>query len=193
MEYKIHKYKSRKNKGSGKNKTRKYKTSSKRNTRRKYKSIRKHKSSRKHKSQRKHNQNMRGGNVDNNASGGEVKAVFPKYDSPVVGNPAMIIKELQANAENQNMATKTLTGGSRRKYKIYKNKNKKYRKQNGGNATLCTTSLINSADGYGYVPPVGCIPVPIVSDPNAQGLAIESVHISATGAENAKYDNLIGK
>ena len=72
-------------------------------------------------------------------------------------------------------------------------KNKIYKKQNGGNATLCTTSLINSADGYGYVPPVGCIPVPIVSDPNAQGLAIESVHISATGTENAKYDNLIGK
>ena len=129
---------------------------------------------------RNHAKNMRGG-------ANEVKAVFTNYDSPIPGNPAEVIQDLHANAKFQNNLTKSLAGGSRRKKYIKKGN------QSGGGATICSTSLINSADGYGYVPPIGCIPVPTVSNLNAQALAIDSVHISATGQENAKYDNLIGK
>jgi len=57
-----------------------------------------------------------------------------------------------------------------------------------GGVTMCTGPIINSADGYGYLPPAGCIQVPVLANNDAQSLAINSVNISATGQANAQYD-----
>jgi len=59
-----------------------------------------------------------------------------------------------------------------------------------GGVTMCPGAIINSADGYGYLPPVGCIQVPALANNDAQTLAINSVHVSATGQANAEYDQV---
>ena len=133
---------------------------------------------------------MKGGSNDFRPQSPAPEVKFTDYSPPLPGNPYATISGLQNAAIEQNNATRGLTGGSKHnKYNKYKYKHR----QSGGNVALCANSLINSADGFGYVPPVGCIPVPTVSDPNAQNLAISSVHISSVGQENGKYDYLVGK
>ena len=62
-----------------------------------------------------------------------------------------------------------------------------------GGVTMCTGAIVNSLDGYGYLPPVGCIQVPVLANQDAQSLAINSVHVSATGQANAQYDQALPK
>jgi hypothetical protein len=155
----------------------------------KHKSI-KHKSIKrkgiKHKSiKQSYKKYMKGGRTEFHPQSPPPEVKFTDYSPPLPGNPFATISGLQNAAIEQNNATRGLTGGS--KHNKYKHR------QSGGNVALCANSLINSADGFGYVPPIGCIPVPTVSDPNAQNLAISSVHISAVGQENGKYDYLVGK
>jgi hypothetical protein len=59
-----------------------------------------------------------------------------------------------------------------------------------GPVSMCNTSLINSPDGWGYTPPVGCMSIPVLPDATSQALATVSTHISATGAANGEYDSL---
>ena len=124
---------------------------------------------------------MKGGGTSFHPQSPPPEVKFTDYHAPLPGNPFATINGLQNAAMEQNDATRQLTGGG------------KYRKksQSGGNIELCSNSLVNNADGFGYVPPVGCIPVPTLSNPNAQELAISNVHISAVGQENAKYDNFV--
>ena len=146
----------------------------------KHKSI-KHKGI-KHKGIKKsYKQYMKGGGTSFHPQSPPPEVKFTDYHSPLPGNPFATINGLQNAAMEQNDATRQLTGGGNYRKKI----------QSGGNIELCSNSLVNNADGFGYVPPVGCIPVPTLSNPNAQELAISNVHISAVGQENAKYDFLV--
>jgi len=54
--------------------------------------------------------------------------------------------------------------------------------------TMCTGPIVNSADGYGYLPPAGCIQVPVLANNDAQSLAITSTHVSAVGQTQSQYD-----
>jgi len=126
---------------------------------------------------------MKGGGTSFHPQSPPPEVTFTDYHAPLPGNPFATINGLQNAAMEQNDATRQLTGGG----------NYRKKSQSGGNIELCSNSLVNNADGFGYVPPVGCIPVPTVSNPNAQELAISNVHISAVGQENAKYDNFVGK
>jgi hypothetical protein len=108
---------------------------------------------------------------------------MPNYPSPITVKPEDATAAVAKSSADQNQLNKMLAGGSKLK-----------KKQTGGmgDIKICQTSLFNSADGWGYVPPVGCMTVPTVQDPMAQQLAINSAHISATGVANAQYDNKYG-
>jgi hypothetical protein len=53
---------------------------------------------------------------------------------------------------------------------------------------MCTGSLINSASGFGYDAPAGCIQVPSVNNPSAQTQAIVSSNINYTVQANRQYE-----
>jgi len=119
--------------------------------------------------------------------GGDTQAPLPEpvYAEPptiIQGNPATIQADIAAQNARQNQANKTLTGGSK----------KKGLNQRGGEATVCSGTASNGADGYGYVSPNNCLLVPSVNNAAAQSLAINSMHSMYTGNTNSAGDDQIG-
>ena len=119
--------------------------------------------------------------------GGYAQAPIPEpvYAAPpsvVPGNPMTIQAEIAAKAAAQNDANK-MAGGRKRKGL----------KQRGGDATICGGTVVNGADGYGYMPPNNCLLVPTVNNPTAQMLAINTSDTQYTGTANAAGDSQVGK
>jgi len=97
-------------------------------------------------------------------------------------------------------SSKSKRGGKRPRSRKSKRRSKSKRggkrprsskRQRGGmaDAVMCNSSLINSADGFGYDAPGGCIQVPSVNNPSAQSLAITSSNINYTAQANRQYDS----
>jgi len=99
--------------------------------------------------------------------------VFPQ--APPANNPSDTGKNVGLKAMDHSAMNKALSGG---------------KKQNGGGIALCPTSYVNGPNGYGYVPPSGCIgPIPSAQDPGAQEGLIIAAYTKATGIANSTYDN----
>jgi hypothetical protein len=115
---------------------------------------------------------------------------LPTSGPPIYGSPQATANMINAANAAQSYQDKVLAGGFYKKSKSKKQHTSK--KQRGGMtaSTMCTGALLNSADGYGYIPPTGCIQVPVLQNYDAQNLATRSVHIMATGQANAQYDKI---
>jgi len=116
---------------------------------------------------------------------GPSSVAMPVVENPLPANGGNVYKQVAANTNSQNALNLKLAGG--RKY-ISK-------KQTGGMGAIgmCVSTLVNSANGWGYVPPYGCMSVPVVKDPMAQELAVSSTHIGATGLANGEHDRDFAK
>jgi hypothetical protein len=140
---------------------------------------------------------MRGG-ADVGANGANTPTSNATINTPTGGpvsgsSPQANANQVNASNSAQSNQVKTLSGGRGKRGKQSK-KGKKNKQRGGmGGATMCTGPLQHSLDGYGYLPPFGCIQVPVLQNPDAQNLAINSVHISAVGQANAQYDNTVNK
>jgi hypothetical protein len=107
--------------------------------------------------------------------GGDVEYTPPPGPTPNTAS----VSDISKNNHHQN--TINHSGGRKRK-----------QKGGMGPAVQCnSSSVLNSADGFGYIPPAGCIQVPVVK--HGQELAIASVHISATGQANSEFDSRFAK
>jgi hypothetical protein len=106
---------------------------------------------------------------------------MPVYKPPFTSNPGVVHSIIANNSGAQNAKNAALAGGG-----------KKYRKRQTGGVGVpvaCGSSFINSTDGWDYVPPVGCMAVPVLSDASATGLAGQNTYTAAVGAANAENDH----
>jgi hypothetical protein len=95
--------------------------------------------------------------------------------APPPTNPADTSGGVKTSAVNHSNMNNALKGGRRI--------------QKGGDIAMCNTSYVNGPDGYGYVPPVGCIgPIASVQDQAAQQGLIIAAYTQAVAAANAQYD-----
>ena len=166
IKYKSSKYKSSKNKSS-KNK----RSKNKRSKSRKYK--------------------MRGGST----TSATINSTGPGPTPPPP--PSHVSEDINAKNSEQNSHAK-MGGGKRSRKSKRSSKSKRggkrprsSKRQRGGmaDAVMCNSSLINSANGFGYDAPAGCIQVPSVNNPSAQSLAITSSNINYTAQANRQYDS----
>jgi hypothetical protein len=132
--------------------------------------------------------------------GGEVE--FKPIDGPApASGPSSAANQTTQDQQNQNNLNHQRGGKKRRSATRRSTKRRRGRRgtkqrrgirQRGGMSpvSVCGSgSFLNSPDGFGYIPPPGCIQVPVI--PYGQELATASVHISATGQANAEFDNRI--
>jgi hypothetical protein len=104
---------------------------------------------------------------------------MPVYKPPISGDPAAVHSKVAGNSSEQNAQNAALAGGGKKK------------RQTGGMGVpaSCGSSFINSLDGWDYAAPVGCMPVPVLSDGGATDLARTNTYIAAVGASNAENDH----
>jgi hypothetical protein len=131
-------------------------------------------------------------------SGGEkTTAEMPPTQNPTPGvSSQQASKEIIVAGKDQNQQVKLMSGGKRvrggKRTRGDKRSGSKYKQRGGMNPVVnCLSGCVPDITGYGCMPPVGCMAVPYVTNPDAQTLATISTHIGATAVANAQYDNKV--